>query len=67
MAKSLAIAGVTGAVGQEFLDVLAQRNFPFGKIKMLASERSVGKTVEFKGQSYTVELLSKDSFDALRM
>lgn len=62
MAKSLAVAGVTGAVGQEFLQVLADRNFPFSKIKMLASKRSVGKTVEFKGQTYTVEELTKDSF-----
>ncbi len=62
MAKSIAIAGVTGAVGQEFLKVLAQRNFPFSKIKMLASVRSVGKTVEFKGKTYTVQELTKDSF-----
>ena len=62
MAKSLAVAGVTGAVGQEFLQVLAERNFPFSKIKMLASKRSLGKTVEFKGQKYTVEELTKDSF-----
>ena len=62
MAKSIAVAGVTGAVGQEFLKVLADRNFPFSKIKMLASKRSVGKTIEFKGQTYTVEELTKDSF-----
>ena len=62
MAKSLTVAGVTGAVGQEFLQVLAERNFPFSKIKMLASKRSVGKTVEFKGRKYTVEELTKDSF-----
>ena len=52
MAKSIAIAGVTGAVGQEFLKVLAERSFPFSKIKMLASERSVGKTVEFKDKTW---------------
>ena len=63
MAQSIAVAGVTGAVGQEFLKVLADRNFPFSKIKMLASKRSVGKTVQFKGQSYTVEELTKDSFE----
>ena len=62
MAKSLAIAGVTGAVGQEFLNVLAKRNFPFSSIKMLASKRSIGKTVEFKGQTYTVQELTADSF-----
>ena len=62
MAKLIAVAGVTGAVGQEFLQVLADRNFPFSKIKMLASKRSLGKTIEFKGQTYTVAELSKDSF-----
>ena len=62
MAKSLAVAGVTGAVGQEFLKVLAERNFPFSKIKMLASKRSLGKTVQFKGKTYTVQELTEDSF-----
>ena len=62
MTKSIAIAGVTGAVGQEFLNVLAERDFPFSKIKMLASERSVGKHIKFKGETYTVEQLSEDSF-----
>ena len=65
MAKSLAVAGVTGAVGQEFLQVLADRNFPFSSIKMLASKRSIGKTVQFKGTTYTVEELTKDSFDGV--
>ena len=62
MAKSIAIAGVTGAVGQEFLNVLAERNFPFSKLKMLASSRSAGKHIKFKGKTYTVEELTKDSF-----
>ena len=65
MAKFLAVAGVTGAVGQEFLQVLAERSFPFSSIKMLASSRSVGKTVQFKGQTYTVEELTKDSFNGV--
>ncbi|NIA07281.1 MAG: aspartate-semialdehyde dehydrogenase [Actinobacteria bacterium] len=65
MAKSLAVAGVTGAVGQEFLKVLADRNFPFSSIKMLASKRSLGKTVQFKGTTYTVAELTKDSFDGV--
>ncbi len=65
MVKSLAIAGVTGAVGQEFLKVLAERNFPISKIKMLASHRSVGKTVEFQGETYKVEELTADSFDGV--
>lgn len=58
----LAIVGVTGAVGQEFLAVLEQRNFPFSSIKMLASARSAGKTIRFRGQDYTVQELREDSF-----
>lgn len=62
MGCKLAIAGVTGAVGQEFLSILEQRNFPFESIKMLASSRSAGKKVVFKGKEYTVEEMTKDSF-----
>lgn len=58
----VAIAGVTGAVGQEFLKVLEQRNFPMSSVKMLASARSAGKTTTFKGQIYTIEELTADSF-----
>jgi len=64
-APNLAIAGVTGAVGQEFLNVLERRNFPIGGLKLLASARSAGKKIEFKGQTYTVEELTEDSFDGI--
>lgn len=60
---NIAIAGATGAVGQEFLSVLENRKFPFNKLKLLASSRSVGKKMEFKGQVYEVEELSTSSFD----
>ena len=43
--KNVAVVGVTGAVGQEMLDVLDARNFPLSGIRPLASERSAGKTV----------------------
>jgi aspartate-semialdehyde dehydrogenase len=59
---NVAIVGATGAVGQEFLTVLAERNFPIKNLKLLASARSAGKTVQFKGQTYTVEELTHDSF-----
>lgn len=59
---NLAIAGVTGAVGQEFLEILQERDFPFDSLKMLASSRSAGKKIEFKGKEYTVEELTKKSF-----
>ncbi|MGE5293683.1 MAG: aspartate-semialdehyde dehydrogenase [Solirubrobacterales bacterium] len=62
MAYRLAIAGVTGAVGQEFLSIIEERNFPFKSIKMLASSRSAGKTMSFKGKTYTIEEMTKDSF-----
>ncbi len=57
MGCNLAIAGVTGAVGQEFLKILGERDFPFDSVKMLASSRSAGKKIEFKGKEYNVEEL----------
>jgi aspartate-semialdehyde dehydrogenase len=65
MACNLAIAGVTGAVGQEFLKILEQRHFPFASLKVLASSRSAGKKIEFKGKEYIVEELTKNSFDRI--
>jgi len=65
MGCNLAIAGVTGAVGQEFLKILEQRDFPFDSLKLLASSRSVGKKIDFKGKEYIVEELTKDSFDRI--
>src|SRR6478672_148123 len=62
MSVNVAIVGATGAVGQEFLTVLAERNFPIKNLKLLASARSAGKQIEFKGKTYTVEELTKDSF-----
>ncbi|HNS20030.1 MAG TPA: aspartate-semialdehyde dehydrogenase [Sedimentisphaerales bacterium] len=65
MAYRLAIAGVTGAVGQEFLSIIEERNFPFQSLKVLASSRSAGKTMTFKGKTYTVEEMTKDSFKGI--
>src|SRR4051794_9390179 len=62
MAVNVAVVGVTGAVGQEFLKVLAERNFPIRNLKLLASVRSAGKKIDFRGQTYTVEELTHDSF-----
>ncbi len=64
-APVVAVVGVTGAVGQEFLAILEQRNFPFSKLKLLASARSAGKTLVFKGVKYTVEELTDKSFEAV--
>ena len=62
MGCNVAIAGVTGAVGQEFLRIIEERDFPFTSLKMLASSRSAGKKIEFKGKTYVVEELTKNSF-----
>jgi len=62
MGCNLAIAGVTGAVGQEFLRIIEERDFPFDSCKMLASSRSAGKAIEFKGKQYVVEEMTKKSF-----
>jgi aspartate-semialdehyde dehydrogenase len=63
--RNIAVVGATGAVGVEILRVLERRNFPVGTLKLLASERSVGKKLDFKGKSHTVELLTADSFKGI--
>jgi len=63
MGPNLAIAGVTGAVGQEFLKILEERDFPFDSLKVLASSRSAGKKITFKGKQYTVEEMTQNSFN----
>jgi aspartate-semialdehyde dehydrogenase len=60
--KHIAVAGATGAVGREILACLDQRNFPVGKLTLLASVRSVGKTLPFRGEEVPVQELTKDSF-----
>ena len=62
MEYNVAVAGATGAVGQEMLAVLENRSFPIKNLKLLASSRSEGKKIAFKGEEYTVEVLSQDSF-----
>ncbi|RME92834.1 MAG: aspartate-semialdehyde dehydrogenase [Candidatus Hydrogenedentota bacterium] len=65
MAKNIAIVGATGAVGLEFLSVLEKRDFPVGDLKLLASPRSAGKELTFRGKKYKVEALTKDSFQEI--
>ncbi len=62
---NVAIAGATGAVGGAMLDVLKRRDFPVNELRLLASERSVGKKISFKGQELEVQLLSKDAFEGI--
>ena len=61
----VAIVGATGAVGIEMLETLEKRNFPIGKLTLLASARSAGKTRPFRAGEIAVEELSKDSFDGV--
>ncbi|MBQ6823119.1 MAG: aspartate-semialdehyde dehydrogenase [Clostridia bacterium] len=63
--KNVAILGATGAVGREMLKILEERNFPIGKLKLLASERSVGKRISFKGQEIAVELADENAFEGM--
>ena len=53
---TVAVLGATGAVGQEMIKILQERNFPVGKLVPLASARSAGKTLTFKGEEVTIEL-----------
>ncbi|HXK38788.1 MAG TPA: aspartate-semialdehyde dehydrogenase [Candidatus Paceibacterota bacterium] len=65
--KTFAIVGATGAVGEEVLKVLEQRNFPIGKLVLLASKRSAGKSVTFRGKEIPVEELTEESFNGVDM
>ncbi len=59
---NVAVAGATGAVGEVMMRILEQRKFPVKNLRLLASERSVGKKLKFKGKDVTVELLQKSAF-----
>lgn len=61
-ARSVAIVGATGAVGQELLQVLAARRFPLRSLRLLASKRSAGRTLSFQGEPVPVEALGPHSF-----
>ncbi|MBI5683011.1 MAG: aspartate-semialdehyde dehydrogenase [Deltaproteobacteria bacterium] len=62
---NVAIAGATGMVGKEFLRILEERNFPVDKLKLLASERSAGTYLEFRGKKEKVGLLSEETFEGI--
>ncbi|MFK8113736.1 MAG: aspartate-semialdehyde dehydrogenase [Rubripirellula sp.] len=62
MYESIALVGATGAVGRIVLEQLAQREFPYKRLKLLASERSVGKEVRFNGETLKIELLARGAF-----
>ncbi|GAA0533337.1 aspartate-semialdehyde dehydrogenase [Rhizomicrobium palustre] len=62
---TVAIVGATGAVGAEFIGCIETRNFPVGKLKALASARSAGKTLPFRGQQVVIEELTEASFEGV--
>jgi aspartate-semialdehyde dehydrogenase len=62
---NVAVAGATGVVGKEMLRVLEERKFPVGEIRLLASERSAGERITFKGKEEVVRLLEKETFEGM--
>ena len=62
---TVAILGATGAVGQEMMNILEERNFPVGKLIPLASARSAGKTLKFKGEDVTIGLACDEAFEGV--
>ena len=62
---TVAVLGATGAVGQEMIKILQERNFPVGKLLPLASARSAGKTLKFKGEDVTIEEARDEAFQGV--
>src|SRR5436309_15210317 len=61
----IAVVGATGAVGLEMIKTLEKRNFPVGRLTLLASARSAGKKLKFRGEDIAVTELTKDSFKGI--
>ena len=62
---NVGILGATGAVGREMIGILEERNFPVDELRLLASPRSVGKKIAFKGEELTVQLADENAFEGL--
>lgn len=67
MAVNVAIVGATGAVGEEFLRILESRKFPIHELRLLASKRSASKKMKFCGVDYTVQELTRQSFQGIKI
>jgi aspartate-semialdehyde dehydrogenase len=65
MAVSVGIVGATGAVGQELIRLLHERQFPFSDLKLLASGRSAGKEIRFQEHTYTIEEATPEAFEGM--
>ncbi len=64
---NVAVVGATGAVGNEMIKVLEERNFPVAELTLLASERSAGKTLKYKEENISVKRLDNDSFRGIHI
>jgi aspartate-semialdehyde dehydrogenase len=64
---NVAVVGATGAVGNEMIETLQQRKFPVKNLKLLASERSLGVSLSYKGQDVPVDVLKEDSFKGIQI
>jgi aspartate-semialdehyde dehydrogenase len=62
---NVAVVGATGAVGEQMREVLEERQFPVGELRLLASERSAGQFLPFQSRQIRVEILDEDSFDKI--
>ena len=62
---NVAVVGATGIVGGEIIKILEEREFPVGKLKLLASERSAGQSISFKGEFVEVEVLKEGQFEGV--
>lgn len=63
----VAVVGATGAVGEQMLKMLEERQFPLTSLKVLASARSAGKTVKFKGEDFVIEEATPDAFEGVQI
>ena len=64
---TVAVVGATGAVGSKMMEQLIKRKFPIGHIKFLASARSAGKSIEFDGETYTIEEATPEAFEGVNV
>ena len=67
MGVNVAVVGATGAVGTEMLKVLERRDFPVDELRPLASSRSAGKNITFRGKEVQVQELTADSFEGMNI
>ncbi len=65
--NSCVVGGATGAVGTKMMEQLIKRKFPIGHIKFLASARSAGKSIEFNGETYTIEEATPEAFEGVNV